>query len=327
MSEMSEMSEIDHENLVNPGPRPLGTKTVGPLGFGCWRLVGDDLQAATHRIETALDLGMTLIDNADVYGLDWGGSAFGESEALLGQVLAAHPHLRDRMVLASKGGIVPGIPYLSSTGYIHTAVDASLRRLNTEHIDLYQIHRPDMFTHPAETAAALDALVAAGKIGMVGISNHTQAQEEALRRFLKAPLVSVQSEYSLAHLHPLRDGTLDRCMINTTAFLAWSPLAGGRLAGRRTSDRSTSAYSTANESAEHIRPTLIAQLDALAARENTDRAAIAVAFVLAHPAAPIALIGAQSTQHMQAVRMALGVCLTRADVYALIEAAEGIALP
>ena len=68
------------ENLVNAAPRKLGGKEVGPLAFGCWRLVGDDVADATQRIETALDNGLTLIDNADVYGLDWGGQAFGERD-------------------------------------------------------------------------------------------------------------------------------------------------------------------------------------------------------------------------------------------------------
>ena len=298
------------ENLVDGGPRRLGDKDIGPLGFGCWRLVGEDVGAATARIETALDCGMTLIDNADVYGLDWGGQAFGESETLLGHVLAANPALRDRMVLASKAGIIPGVPYVASAAYLAAAVDNSLKRLQCTHIDLYQIHRPDMFTHPAETAAALDGLVQAGKIGMVGVSNYTQAQEDALRHHLKAPLVSLQSEYSLAKLDMLRDGTLDRCMQHDTAFLAWSPLAGGRLA-----------------SGDGLRPDLLTLIDGLAARENTDRAGIALAFVLAHPARPVALVGSQSAARLQAAAKAAAVTLTRADVYALIEAAEGVPLP
>ncbi len=304
------MSFGAEENLVNGAPRNLGGKQVGPLAFGCWRLVGEDVADATKRIETALDNGLTLIDNADVYGLDWGGKAFGESETLLGKVLATAPHLRERMVLASKGSIIPGIPYVASADYLNAAVDASLTRLQSAHIDLYQIHRPDMFTHPAETAAALDALVQAGKIGMVGVSNYTQAQEDALRHFLKAPLISLQSEYSLAKLEMLRDGSLDRCMINETAFLAWSPLAGGRLI-----------------SGEGQRPQLMTKIDELAARENTDRAGIALAFVLAHPAAPIAIIGSQNGDRMKAATQALSVTLTRQDVYALIEAAEGVPLP
>ena len=298
------------ENLVNAAPRKLGGKEVGPLAFGCWRLVGDDVADATQRIETALDNGLTLIDNADVYGLDWGGQAFGESETLLGKVLVADKTLRDRMVLASKGGIIPGIPYVASADYLNAAVDASLTRLQTERIDLYQIHRPDMFAHPAETAAALDALVQAGKIGMVGISNYTQAQEDALRQFLKAPLVSLQSEYSLAALTMLRDGSLDRCMANDTAFLAWSPLAGGKPI-----------------SGDGLPSVLMAKIDELAAREDADRAGIALAFVLAHPSAPIAIIGSQNPARIEAAAQALSVSLTRQDVYALIEASEGVPLP
>ena len=304
------MSFGTQENLVNGAPRKLGSKQVGALAFGCWRLVGNDVANTTARIEAALDNGMTLIDNADVYGLDWGGQAFGESETLLGKVLAGNAALRDRMVLASKSGIIPGIPYIASADYLNAAVDASLTRLQTEHIDLYQIHRPDMFAHPAETAAALDGLVQAGKIGMVGISNYTQAQEDALRRFLKAPLVSLQSEYSLAALTMLRDGSLDRCMANDTAFLAWSPLAGGKLI-----------------SGDNMPSALMAKIDELAARESTDRAGIALAFVLAHPAAPIAIIGSQNLSRIETASQALTVNLTRQDAYALIEAAEGVPLP
>lgn len=298
------------ENLVNAAPRRLGNKEIGPLGFGCWRLTGDDVSSATARIEAALDNGMTLIDNADVYGLDWGGQSFGESETLLGKVLAANPGLRQRMVLASKGSIIPGVPYVASADYLAEAVNRSLARMQVEHIDLYQIHRPDMFTHPAETAAALDALIEAGKIGMVGVSNYTHAQEDALRHHLKAPLVSLQSQYSLTHLDMLRDGTLDRCMVNDSCFLAWSPLGGGALA-----------------TGKGLHPELTATLDELAARENTDRAGIALAFVLAHPARPVALVGSQSLARLEAAAAATQITLTRADVYALIEAAEGVPLP
>lgn len=300
----------EDENLVNAAPRWLGERQIGALGFGCWRLVGSDTQAATQLISCALDLGMTLIDNADVYGLDWGGSAFGESERLLGSVLAQNPTLRDKMVLASKGSILPGVPYVANAAYLNAACDASLHRLQSEHIDLYQIHRPDMFTHPEETAAALDGLVAAGKISMVGVSNYTQAQIHALRSFLQAPLVSLQSQFSVSKLDLLRDGSLDLCMETGMTPLAWSPLAGGQIV-----------------SGEHQPAALISVLDGLAARENVDRAAIALGFILAHPAACVPLIGSQSSERLNAATAALSVCLTRRDVYQIIEASEGIPLP
>ena len=104
---------------------------------------------------------------------DWGGTGFGMSESILGEVLAATPSLRSRMILATKGGIMPPLPYDSSSEYLVAACDASLRRLQTDVIDLYQIHRPDMLTHPAEVAGALDSLVAAGKIRESGISPTT----------------------------------------------------------------------------------------------------------------------------------------------------------
>ena len=300
----------ENENLVNVGKRKIGPFEVGPLGFGCWRFVNTDVRTATDRIAHALDLGLTLVDNADVYGLDWGGTAFGEAESLLGQVLASAPELRDRMVLASKGGILPGVPYVANSAYLSSACEASLARLNTEHIDLYQIHRPDMLTHPAETAAALDGLVDAGKISAVGVSNYTPAQVHALAAHLKAPLVALQCEYSLANLAMLRDGNLDLCMEIGLVPLAWSPLGGGALM-----------------TSTDLPPALYETCDRLAARENTDRAGLALAFVLAHPARPVALIGSQTPARLTQAVNALEITLTRADVYALIEARECVPLP
>ena len=155
-------------SLVNTSPRPLpgGLDPIGPLGFGTWRFTTDDLAAAQGLVETALELGMNLIDTADVYGLDWGGTAFGSGEELLGQVLNDAPALRDRMVLASKGGIIPGVPYDSA--YLETACEDSLRRLGVEQLDLYLIHRPDMLTHPEETARVLQNLKQSGKVRTLG---------------------------------------------------------------------------------------------------------------------------------------------------------------
>ncbi|MEM7141528.1 MAG: aldo/keto reductase [Actinomycetota bacterium] len=297
-------------SLINPGRRSLGPFEVGPLAFGCWRLTTDSVAEARALVEAALDLGMNLVDNADVYGFDWGGSGFGANEDMLGRVLADAPGLRNRMVLASKGGIMPPLPYDSSAAYLESAVDASLERLQTDVIDVYQIHRPDMLTHPAEVAATLTALREKGKIREVGISNHTPAQHEALAAHLPFPMVSTQPEYSPAHLDPLRDGTFDLCMREGVVPLAWSPLAGGRLL-----------------TGDGVRPELIATLDELAVREGVDRAAICVAFVLAHPSAPVAILGTQTPARLEAATTALGVTLTREDVYRVIQDSEGVPLP
>ena len=132
--------------------------TVGPIAYGLWRFTGDDVSAASTRIEAAIDSGITLVDVAAVYGLDWGGSSFGESEALLGKVFVATPGIRQNMVLATKFGIIPGVPYDSSANAVVQSCEDSLKRLHTDVIDLFQVHRPDVLTHPAELAAALTSL-------------------------------------------------------------------------------------------------------------------------------------------------------------------------
>ncbi len=297
--------------LVQTTARSLGSlPPVGPIAYGQWRYTTDQVADAQALIEAALDAGMNLIDTADVYGLDWGGTAFGSVEALLGRVLAAAPHLRQRMVLATKGGIRPPTPYDSSATALRDACHDSLRRLQTDCVDLYQIHRHDLFTHPAEVAATLVALRDEGAIREVGVSNHTPAQVEALQTHLPFAIVSNQPQYSAMHLDPLRDGTFDACMQHRRTPLAWSPLAGGRLA-----------------TGEGVRPELIAELDRVAQRESVERSHVAVAFVLAHPSAPVAIIGTQRPDRIGASLAALGVTLDRQDVYRIVQASEGVPLP
>ncbi|WP_426573510.1 aldo/keto reductase [Aquihabitans sp. McL0605] len=309
--------DLDLPSLVDAGARTLAfgddddaDLEVGPLAFGCWRFAGADVADAQELIETALDLDMNLVDTADIYGRGHGGGGFGEAEELLGQVLAAAPELRDRMVLATKGGICAGVPYDSSPAYLEQACDASLRRLGVDVIDLYQVHRPDLFTHPLDVAETLDGLVEAGKVRTIGISNHTPAQTKAIMAYLEAPLVSTQPEYSAAHLQPLRDGTFDLAMEEGLAVLAWSPLAGGDLA-----------------TGQGIRHELLAVLDELAAREGVDRATLALAFVLCAPSSPVAIVGTQQVDRLRQAKQALEVHLDRIDCYRIIEASEGVPHP
>ena len=291
--------------------RSLGSlPEVGPLAFGHWRFVGHDVAQATELVETALDAGMNLIDTADVYGLDWGGEGFGEAERLLGEVLSEHSDLRDRMVLATKGGIVPGIPYDSSQAYLTTALDASLERLGVDRIDLYQIHRPDMYTHPEDLAETLRGFVESGKVGALGVSNYSPAQTAALASFLGDDLVSTQPQFSAVHLDPLRDGTLDQAMQLGLRPLAWSALAGGTLA-----------------TGDGLRTELTVEIDGIAGRLGVDRSAVALAFVLAHPSKPVAIVGSQRPERLRSSMEALDVVLDRDDVYTIIEASEGVPLP
>ena len=299
-------------SIVDARPRHIRgiDEPVGPLAFGCWRFTHDDVGHAQRVLEAALEAGMDLVDTADVYGLDWEGEGFGGSEALLGRVLQRAPGLRDRMVLATKGGIVPPVPYDSSPSALRAACESSLRRLGVDVIDLYQVHRPDLFAHPAEVAETLLGLRADGKIRAIGVSNHTAAQHQALEAHLGEPVATSQPELSVEHLDPMRDGVLDHCMVTGAVPLAWSPLGGGHLA-----------------TGDGAKPAVVEVLDRLAEREGVSRADIAVAFVLAHPARPVAILGTQTPERLRASVAALSVELERTDVYELVAASDGRPLP
>jgi len=289
-------------------PRALGKSgiRVSPLAWGMWRLAGDDVAATRALIDAALEAGITLFDTADIYGIDTP-AGFGSAEALFGRALAADRSLRDRMVIATKGGIRPPVPYDSGRAYLADALDDSLRRMGVETIDLYQVHRRDLLTHPQEVAGALDAMVAGGKVRSIGVSNHSPAEFEALQAFLGQPIVATQPEFSALHTAPLFDGTLDQAMARDVAVLAWSPLGGGRLADP--------AHPAA------------ALLAAHGAAYGTDAATAALAWVMAHPARVIPIVGTQNPARLAAAAGAYRVEWTRAQWYAVLQAGMGATLP
>ena len=290
--------------------RLLGKSTlrVSPLSYGFWRFAGTSVAEATAKVEAALEAGITLFDHADIYGCD-GGGQFGDAETLFGEVLREQPGIRDRIVLASKGGIVLGVPYDSSASYIESAVDASLRRMRVDVIDLYQIHRPDFLAHPRELAKVLSRLREVGKIKEVGVSNYTTSQFDALQAHLDFPIATHQPEFSLMHLAPLRDGTLDQCMAQDITPLAWSPLGGGRLMGPDADSA------------------VVELLDQLAEAQGVSRAAVALAWLLGHPAGVIPILGTQRVERIHDAATALDVKLSRTDWNALLVAAQGEPLP
>ncbi len=287
--------------------------TVGPIAYGLWRFTGDDVSAASTRIEAAIDSGITLVDVAAVYGLDWGGSSFGESEALLGKVFAATPGVRQNMVLATKFGIIPGVPYDSSANAVVQSCEDSLKRLHTDVIDLFQVHRPDVLTHPAELAAALTSLRSQGKIREAGVSNYGAQQTALLQKFLPFPLTTTQPEFSALAIAPVFDGTLDHAIAHDLTPLAWSPLGGGRLAKGSTNDERVSR--------------VVTKLDELADRDGVSRAAVALAFIICHPATPIPIIGTRNPARIAAAAHALRVNLSRADWYGIVAASQGAPMP
>lgn len=300
-------------------PAPPSSKTLGnsgiavsPIAWGMWRLAenGRTAAQAARLVHAALDAGITLLDTADIYGFN-GSGGFGDAEALLGEVLAAEPALRGRMVLASKGGIMPPLPYDQSADYLRSAIEASLTRMKVDTIDLYQIHRPDILAHPQEVARVLDDAVAAGKIRALGVSNFTLHQIAALNQFLGNKLVATQPEISPLQITCFENGELDQAMMLGLTPLAWSPLGGGRLASPESErDRAVAA-----------------ELDRIAAEQGISRSVAAYSWLMAHPAGIVPIIGSQQAERIAEGAHALKVRWNRQDWYAVLVAARGERLP
>jgi predicted oxidoreductase len=300
--------------------RPLGRTELRafPIAYGLWRFAGTNVATATDKIQAALEAGINLFDIADVYGYD-GKSGFGDAEELLGKVLARTPGLRQRMLLATKGGVDPGMPYNASERYIIDACEDSLQRLQTDTIDLYQIHRPDLLAHPHEVASALTRLHAQGKIRAAGVSNYTPAQVDALQAHLELPLASHQPEISPWYLDAMFNGVLDQCMRLGLTPLAWSPLSAGLLG--------MSVEQARRDTHPPRLVTLLQGLDAMAERHGCDRTAIVLAFLLAHPAGIIPIIGTQKAERLQACTRALSITLSRQEWYEIVQTSLGKPLP
>jgi aryl-alcohol dehydrogenase-like predicted oxidoreductase len=206
--------------------RALGSLQVSEVGVGCnnfgTRL---DQEQATDVVNAAIEWGINFFDTADIYGAT-------KSEVFLGEALGGR---RDQVIVASKFGMpIDDTHFGASPDYVRSACDESLRRLNTDYIDLYQLHYPDEKTPIADTLGALAELVAAGKVREIGCSNFTPAQlHEAKNAAGTGPaFVSVQNQYSLLDRTPERDGVLQACDELGISFLPFYPLANGLLTGK-----------------------------------------------------------------------------------------------
>ena len=294
-----------------PATRQLGSSgiEISSLAWGMWRFAGQDVAAATELVHAALDAGITLFDTADIYG--FGEQGFGAAEELLGEVFAENPGLRTRMVLATKGGITPPVPYDSSSDYLTNAIDNSLRRLRVEQVDLWQIHRPDILTHPSEIARTVEEVIKAGKVRAFGVSNFTTAQIATLAQFSDTPIVSTQPELSPLRIETIENGELDQAMAMDMAVLAWSPLGGGRIADPQSQREQAVA----------------AALSGVAAAHGVSRTAAAYSWIMAHPARPVPIVGSQNPARIAEAVDAYKIQWTRADWYAVLVAARGVPLP
>jgi predicted oxidoreductase len=271
-------------------------------------------QDINRRINACVELGITSIDTAEIYG------AYKVEEAL-GEALALSPGLRDRITIITKTGIympAPGSPakrvkyYDASATQIMTSAEKSLRLLQTDRLDVLLVHRPDWLSSIDDTAEGLNQLINDGKITAAGVSNYSAAQFEALASRMNQPLSTNQIEFSLLHIDPIHDGTLDQCQRLGIRPMAWSPLAGGKL--------------FAKDSAAAGR--LAAEAKLLAdTYDGATLEQLAYAWVLAHPARPQPIIGSNRIERIETAARALSIKLEREDWYALWVAAQGRQTP
>ncbi|NEX46847.1 aldo/keto reductase [Pseudotabrizicola algicola] len=287
--------------------------SLSRLVYGMWRLGDDENTSPAHvqaKIESCLAQGITTMDQADIYG---GYTA----EAILGAALRAAPALRDRIEIVTKCDIVAPAGrhaaarvkyYDTGAAHINASVEASLRDMATDRIDLLLIHRPDPLMDHHETGAALDALVASGKVRAVGVSNFRPWDVELLQSAMTAPLVTNQIELSLSAHAGFTNGDVAYHQRKGQPLMAWSPLAGGSLL-----------------SGADLR--LRDALHRIGAEQGTDWSAVAVAWLLRHPARILPVMGTNSLERIGRLSDACRVEMDRQTWFELYTHAMGHEVP
>lgn len=283
------------------------------LGVGCMRISELTPKETSALIDTAIGVGINLFDHADIYG---GGAC----EELFGKVLAETPSLRSRLLLQSKCGIRQGY-YDLSKDYILSSVDDILRRLHTDYLDVFLLHRPDSLIEPEEIGEAFDVLYRSGKVRHFGVSNMNPAQIELLQAHTSHPLLANQLQLSIACSGMVDSGLnanvpgacgrdasiLEYCRLKGITIQTWSPLQYGFFEG----------VFLGNEKY----PELNSQLNTLAEKYGVEPAAVALAWILRHPAKMQVITGSKSKERIVQMAAAAQITLEREEWYALYCAA------
>lgn len=289
--------------------------SIPEIGMGCMRIVElENADAVKGWVETALEHGINFFDHADIYGK-------GRCEELFGQVLT--PSLREKIILQSKCSIRPGIAFDFSKEHILNSVDGILKRLNTEYLDILLLHRPDTLMEPEEVADAFRILKESGKVRHFGVSNQTPMQMELLSKYCDEPLLINQLQLSIAHCPMInsginanmyndsginRDGgVLEYCRLKDITIQAWSPFQYGMFEG----------IFLGNEKFAELNKVI----DNLAEKYNVTNSAIAVAWILRHPAGIQTIVGTTNKDRIAQISKASEIRLTREEWYALYMAA------
>ncbi|MDM5066582.1 aldo/keto reductase family oxidoreductase [Aeromonas salmonicida] len=286
--------------------------TFSRLIMGYWRLMEWQLSPAAllDLMKYHLDLGVTTIDHADIYGGY-------QCEEAFGNALCLEPSLRDRMEIVSKCGIaLTAKPehalnhYNTGKAHIIASAEDSLRKLATDHLDLLLIHRPDPLMDADEVADAFISLKQAGKVKHLGVSNFSARQFELLQSRLPFPLVTNQLEISPLNQSTTLDGTLDLCQQLRIKPMAWSCLGGGRLFDGQ-------EYAPLRAELEQIRHEVGAQ--------NIEQ--LVYAWVMMLPSQPLPLIGSGKRERIAAAVAAESIALTRQQWFRIRKAALGYDVP
>ena len=277
--------------------------------YGLWRHTDDQdssTQKLQSKIEACLEQGITTFDQADIYG----GYT---SETLLGETLKQAPHLRDSIEIITKCDIVAPIGiysdkkikhYDTSAQHINSSVERSLSQMAIDQIDLLLLHRPDPLMDAEETGKALDNLIESGKVKAIGVSNFKPWDIDLLQSCTKNKLVSNQIEISLSQNNALTNGDLAYLQQHRIPPMAWSPLGGGELF-------------------KHSHSPLYQKLNNLAKGFGVQPAAVAIAWLLRHPAQILPIMGSNNIQRIKQFSEALIVDLSREEWFELLQIATG----
>ena len=310
---------------------------VSRIAYGCMGIGGtwdhspileSNRKSAMAAVQAALDEGVNFFDHADIY-------CMGKSEEVFSTLWREMPSLREAIYVQSKCGIrMHGDPderspqrYDFSYTHIIRSVEGSLKRLETDYLDVLLLHRPDPLVEPEEVARAFDLLQSSGKVRYFGVSNHNAAQIALLQKYLEQPIVVNQVELNLLHnqlvnegvvfnqddpSRPVRgEGTLEYCRLNEITLQAWGPLANGLLSGRQPETPSETIQQAAAKVAE------------LAKQKGVSREAIVIAWLLRHPAQIQPIIGTIRPERIQAACQADEVEMSREEWYDLFTAGRG----
>ena len=286
------------------------------IALGCMRINSLSEREANRLLETALENGVNFFDHADIYG-------GGEAERFFAQALPMTPSVREKVLLQSKCSILPGVAYDCSKEHILQAVEGSLKRLRTEYLDVLLLHRPDALMEPEEVAEAFRMLKESGRVRRFGVSNHNPGQMALLEQACgEKPLVD-QLQLSIAHC-PMIDqglnvniesepvavrdgGVLDYCRLKGITIQAWSPFQYGMFQGTFLGNEKFAA--------------LNAKIDELAEKYHATPNAIAIAWILRHPANMQAIVGTTNAERLKGICKAAEIVLTRQEWYQLYCAA------